>query len=87
MQTGGKRLFPSGRTEIRSQGVFHAMYLHRPHVNSIFLTPQEAMDLLDLCVISEAEADPDKKRIIGKLTAFVRSCIMDEQDARCNPAC
>ncbi|MCW3094407.1 MAG: hypothetical protein JWL77_25 [Chthonomonadaceae bacterium] len=63
------------------------MYLRSPHVNSMFLTPQEAMDLLDLCVISEAETDPDKKRIIGKLTAFVRTCILDEQDARCNPAC
>ena len=37
------------------------------------------MDLLDLCVISEAETDPDKERVIGKLMEFVRICIQDEQ--------
>jgi len=51
------------------------------HVKSMLLTPQEAMDLLDLCAISQAETDPDKQHVIGKLTAFVRHCILDEQTA------
>ncbi len=50
-----------------------------PYVQSVLLTPQEAMDLLDLCVISQVETDPDKERVIGKLTTFVRQCILHEQ--------
>jgi len=53
----------------------------------MYLTPQEAMDLLDLCVISQAEMDPDKERVIGKLTEFVRHCIIDEQNYQRETTC
>lgn len=63
------------------------MIPHRSSIESMFLSPQEAMDLLDLCVISQAEIDPDKERVILKLTEYVRHCIMDEQSARFKAAC
>ncbi len=58
------------------------MFQHVTRVKPMFLSPQEAMDLLDLCVISQVETDPDKERVILKLTEFVRYCILDEQNAR-----
>jgi len=63
------------------------MLPHLPYVKSMYLTPQEAMDLLDLCVISQAEMDPDKERVIGKLTEFVRHCIIDEQNYQRETTC
>lgn len=63
------------------------MYAHANPIEAMYLSPQEAMDLLDLCVISQAEVDPDKERVILKLTEYVRYCIQDEQNARYRPAC
>jgi hypothetical protein len=58
------------------------MFQHVTRVKPMFLSPQEAMDLLDLCVISQVETDPDKELVILKLTEFVRQCILEEQNAR-----
>lgn len=58
------------------------MFQNVTRIKPMFLSPQEAMDLLDLCVISQVETDPDKERVILKLTEFVRYCILQEQHAR-----
>ena len=57
------------------------MFQHVARVKPMFLSPQEAMDLLDLCVLSQVETDADQDRIILKLTEFVRHCILAEQCA------
>lgn len=74
-------------TKSEDKGDSSAMYPQRSHIEAMFLSPQEAMDLLDLCVISQAEVDPDKERVILKLTEYVRNCIQDEQNARFKVAC
>jgi hypothetical protein len=55
------------------------MFQNISPATSMFLSPQEAMDLLDICVISQADTDPDKARVIRRLTDFVRQCIVNER--------
>ncbi len=61
------------------------MSQHFNRVCPLYLSSEEAMDLLDLCLMSSIEIDPDKERAILKLTDLVRRFISNDEDIACAP--
>lgn len=48
------------------------MSLQKSDPNPLFLTAEEAMGLLDLCIMSQTDFDRDREGILLKLSALVR---------------
>lgn len=49
-------------------------------VKALFLSEEEAMALLDLCLMSRADDDPLRVRALRKLADLVRRYIEEEQN-------
>ncbi len=56
-------------------------------VKPLYLSAEEAMGLLDLCLMSQAAIDPDKERAIMKLTDLVRGYIAEAEESECVAVC
>ena len=56
------------------------MSQHVASIKPLFLSEEEAMALLDLCLMSPGETDPVKERAMMKLTDLVRRYIAAERE-------
>src|SRR5262249_22941567 len=59
------------------------MSQHVASIKPLFLSEEEAMALLDLCLMSQTETDPVKERSLLKLTDLIRRYITEENALRC----
>jgi hypothetical protein len=62
------------------------MSQHVASIKPLFLSEEEAMALLDLCLMSSAETDPVKERSLLKLTDLIRRYMTEENVTRCTLA-
>lgn len=58
------------------------MSQHVASAKPLFLSEEEAMALLDLCLLSRAETDPLRERAMCKLTDLIRRYIEEETTFR-----
>jgi hypothetical protein len=59
------------------------MSQHVASIKPLFLSEEEAMALLDLCLMSSTETDPIKERALLKLTDLIRRYLTEESTIRC----
>jgi hypothetical protein len=75
--------FAGAEDAVEAARSFRKMSQHVASIKPLFLSEEEAMALLDLCLMSSAESDPIKERSLLKLTDLIRRYITEENSARC----